>query len=139
MPALVKSEEDWKIVTRINGNQQDASWYEQDVGFDGRAKLFASLPTSLLIKVLHKARETRLADSIKKENSLTNSGLGTQSRREAGKLLSQLPRSQAILRHCIANTVNYSSKRQAVAGILSAGFLKSLRYGWEKIKKARNV
>lgn len=56
-----------------------------------------------------------------------------------GRALSmQAPRRrQRLLRHAIHVIVGASSKRQAVSGVLTAGLLKSLRYGWAKLQKAR--
>lgn len=53
-------------------------------------------------------------------------------------LAMQAPRRrQRLLRHAIHAIVGASSKRQAVSGVLTAGLLKSLRYGWAKLQKAR--
>lgn len=53
-------------------------------------------------------------------------------------LAMQAPRRrQRLLRHAIHAIVGASSKRQAMAGVLTAGLLKSVRYGWAKLRKAR--
>lgn len=52
-------------------------------------------------------------------------------------LAAQAPRRRAkLLRHAIRAIVGASSKRQAVSGVLTAGLLKSARYGLAKLRKA---
>ena len=45
-------------------------------------------------------------------------------------------RRAKVLRHAIHTIVGNSSKRQAVSGLLMAGLLKSVRYGFAKLRKA---
>lgn len=55
-----------------------------------------------------------------------------------GRALAARParQRQRVLRGVIHAIVGASSRRQAVSGVLTAGLLKSVRYGWAKLRKA---
>lgn len=93
--------------------------WAQDCSPAARATLFASLPAAVLSRLAATAGMSVQADSA-----------------AVGGALAQLPHQQQLLRHALASIVRASSARQAVAGLLSAGVVKSVRYAMQKLRKA---
>jgi len=120
------AEHDWSILQQQqqhgSGPQGLSGTLVQDCSPAARATLIASLPAALLSKLA------------------TTAGIPLASLQAdsaaVGGALAQLPHHQQLLRQALASVVRASSGRQAVAGLLSAGVVKSARYAIQKFRKA---
>jgi translocator assembly and maintenance protein 41 len=130
---LVAAQRDWRVLdftstgasSSSGGGGCDVSWVRDDSPA-ATAELAAGLPAHVL---------QRLAAPL---------GLPPPGQHEGGKLqavgralaAAERQRQQQLLRHAIHAIVGASSKHQALSGLLTAGVVKSVRYGFAKLRKA---
>jgi Phosphatidate cytidylyltransferase, mitochondrial len=94
-----------------------------------RAPLLASLPAAVLSKV---------ATSVGREAPLHVLAADPAARAVLARDLAGYSKCSSVLRKSLASTVRVSSLKQAVAGAVSAGAIKSVRYAWRKLNKANS-
>jgi len=114
-PPLATAQHGWKIIRKLDENNiNNAGVWEQDVSRNTRRSLLEGLPAGVLSRLKTAANCTsvdQLADMH------TNRG---------GKALQKV----------LASTVRWSSARQAVSGVISAGPVRSCSYMLRKVLKA---
>jgi translocator assembly and maintenance protein 41 len=128
---LAAAQRDWRVLdptaagASSSSSGSDGSWVRDDSPA-ATAELAAGLPAHVL---------QRLAAPL---------GLPQPGQHEGEKLkavgralaAAERHRQQQLLRHAIHAIVGASSKRQALSGLLTAGVVKSVRYGFAKLRKA---
>jgi hypothetical protein len=116
------AEAEWRAVQAQHaGGQLGGGSWAQDCSPSAQAALIVGLPAAVL-------RKLALA-----------SGAGSQPGQSAfgmAEAVAHLPRRQLLLRAALASIVASSSRRQALAGVLTAGVWKSVQYTALKVAKA---
>lgn len=133
-PALVAADKEWKVLSFksnswfSDGQASPKDMLQQDQSPEARASLLAALPSCVLEKLAAGVGRTWL-----KADSFSDPSIRATFARD----LSSFTQLSDVLKQSVAALVRASSRRQALAGALSAGMVKSVRYTWSKIKKAR--
>lgn len=125
-PALTVAEAEWKILQRESAGSE---YFTQDMSIAARAPLLAALPASLLSKI---------ATSVGRSAPVHILSSDPAARAVLARDLAGYSKCGAVLRKSLASTVRVSSLRQVVAGAVSAGAVKSVRYAWRKLNKANS-
>ncbi len=121
---LATAQHDWRVLQPVGAAGGDA--WAQDDSPAAAAELAGKLPAHVL---------ERLAGPL--GVVLPPPGQAEQLEAVGWALAALDPHQrQRRLRHAIHAIVGASSKRQAVAGLLTAGLVKSVRYGFAQLKKA---
>lgn len=122
-PPLATAQHGWKIIRKIDENNSgnssgsdinDAGVWEQDVSRNTRRSLLEGLPAGVLSRL-------KIATSCTSVDQLAD--IHTN-------------RGSKALQKVLASTVRWSSARQAVSGVISAGPVRSCSYMLRKVLKA---
>ena len=119
-PAIAAAQNDWKVLDR------SGDFFTHDCSPMARATLLAALPATVLSK---------LAGAVGRPAPLP-SFWDPAMRATMASQIATYSQISPILRRSLASIVRTSSARQALAGALSAGAVKSVRYAWRKIRKS---
>lgn len=114
------AEAEWGAVQSLHAG--GGSW-AQDCSPAAQASLISSLPPAVL-------RKLAAGVSVAPHAPAQPPGLAI------AQAVAQLPQRQLLLRKALASIVASSSRRQALAGVLSAGVWKSMQYTALKVAKA---
>jgi translocator assembly and maintenance protein 41 len=139
-PPLATAQQDWRVLQPAAQAAGDA-WVRDDCP-TVTAQLATALPSHVLkrlsapLGVTLQAPPRGLAQQRQGHEQF-----GVQQASSAAAVGAALAavgpaERQRLLRNAIHAIVGASSRRQAVSGVLTAGLVKSVRYGWAKLNKA---